>query len=183
MYTIPLIDYGMIGEAQRYYAEQGYVDVPVPWIVQRPAYYATKPSGAPDFFCLGGYLNASGEQSFIEMLRAGVLLRRNQCATPCFREEPELDRIHHRYFMKVELIDTDTRISSLERMMDRASAFLARYLPVRTVRTGEHEHSYDIVSGVGGVELGSYGIRVFGDIRWVYGTGLALPRLTTVMNG
>ena len=36
---------------------------------------------------------------------------------------------------------------------------------------------YDIES-CNGIELGSYGIREFAGFRWIYGTGVAEPRLS-----
>ena len=178
-YTTPLVDYRIIADAQRYYAERGFEEVPVPWIVHRPAYYATKPPEAPDFFSLGGYLNASGEQGFIELLMSGAALGRNQCVTACFREEPVLDALHLRYFMKLELIDTSATVRSLDAMIVLAKTFIGRYRDVRIIRTDERRHSYDIVDRETGTELGSYGIRTHDDLAWTYGTGVALPRLQT----
>jgi hypothetical protein len=53
---------------------------------------------------------------------------------------------------------------------------------VNVVKTydSRSDESYDIECN--GVELGSYGVRHFENIDWIYGTGLAEPRLSTVMN-
>ena len=192
------MDYGHIYQAVEFYRERGYVYVEdAPWHVGRDAYYATKPLGAVDVVLEAfrgdspndlpfdrPYMAASGEQSFIQMMLDGQPLKRAVCVTPCFRWEPRVDMLHRRYFMKAELINAhDVDAGHLMHMVHEACAFFEEFLPsVRIVRTPA---GYDIVEKVTRVELGSYGIRemVVGGTRlqWIYGTGCAEPRLSTVV--
>lgn len=184
--SIPMIDYSLLGEAQRYYAQRGYHEVHAPWIIGHEAHTATCPPGRRDFFCLDGYLNASGEQSFLELLLQGQHLEKHFCVTPCFRDEPVIDELHQRSFIKLELIDTNVSEEHLHAMMRDAKQFFDSLLPIEQattiVKTTESDTSYDIVDGQSGIELGSYGIRRYKTQEWIYGTGLALPRFQVVKN-
>lgn len=184
------MDYRLIADAVEHYRARGYVYVQeAPWYVDPPAYEATRPPGASDIR-IGlpagpiGNLVASGEQSFIQMMVDGQPLKRALCVTPCFRWEQRLDEFRRIYFMKVELINAhDVDEGHLMHMVHDACSFFERSLPdIRVVRT---EQGYDIVEKDTRVELGSYGIRdvvVAGHrLRWVYGTGCAEPRLSTVL--
>ncbi len=132
-------------------------------------------------FCTSflGDLVASGEQSFIQMWMDGILKKGKwQCATPCFRDEPIIDDLHLNYFFKVELIEVlpaDPE-KSLHRMVNDAIRFFRNYVSVEVEDTSI---GHDIISS-GGIELGSYGYREHGDFKWVYGTGVAEPRLSYV---
>jgi seryl-tRNA synthetase len=63
----PIINWGVLAKAQKYYANSGFIEIPVPWIINFESYSATKPKDREDFYTLGGYLNASAEQSLIQM--------------------------------------------------------------------------------------------------------------------
>lgn len=154
----------------------------------------------------GGHLTASGEQSLLHMWRNGSLPegRDLMCVTPCWRaEEQNEDGLHLPYFMKLELMVNlaEERFpyeKLLYGLVSLACQFFARYLPVKTKdipcpgqqefdRThgcADHGGSIDVES-LDGVELGSYGVRSWrtgpgdeGTFRWIYGTGVALPRLS-----
>lgn len=43
------------------------------------------------------------------------------------------------------------------------------------------EFSYDLE--INNIEVGSYGIRQYKNLFWVYGTGLAEPRFSQAING
>lgn len=182
--SIPVIDYSLLGDAQRYYAQRGYHELVAPWIVRHEAHTATCPPGRRDFFCLDGYLNASGEQSFLELLLQGQHLEKHFCITPCFRDEPIYNELHQRSFIKLELIDTTVTEDHLQIIMLDAKLFFDTALPIEQgtamVKTDESESSYDIVDKQSGIELGSYGIRRYKTHEWIYGTGLALPRFQMV---
>lgn len=83
--------------------------------------------------------------------------------------------------MKVELIDTiDVNRKALLSMMEAAEWFFSQYLTTKIIPTSEL--SFDICEVRTNIELGSYGIRhhdILGS--WVYGTGLAEPRLSYVL--
>ena len=182
MHTIPRIDYAKIVRASTYYASFGYIERQVPWIVSCDAYKATKPPFAQDFYTLGGYLNASGEQSFLQLMFDDEKLTKHFCITPCFREEERLDAIHYRYFFKMELIDTDVSQENLQAMLRIAKLFFEVYLPVEILQTDKNGEAFDIIDAKHKIELGSYGIRRHKNFSWIYGTGVALPRLDVVIN-
>lgn len=177
------MNYDHISEALSHYGSYGYeYRKDAPWYVGRQAYYATKPPGAPDILILpeDRYMVASGEQSFLQMLLGGERLPRAMCITPCFRIE-DYDELHRPYFMKVELIVTYGVVpSQLHEMIECANNFFEGYLDTSVVQTGPQ--AFDIVSKVGGIELGSYGIREVLGFRYIYGTGCAEPRLSYTMD-
>lgn len=194
------MDYRNISDAVSFYTEKGYVYVDdAPWIVHQDAYFATKPKGATDIQLvtrtpnsmrtqLMGYPVASGEQSFIQMIIDGQPIKRAICVTPCFRHEPRIDALHRKYFMKAELINAqDVDLGHLIHMIHDACSFFERYVSVRVIET---PMGYDIVEKGTRFELGSYGIRsvfvpcadgVSRDIKWIYGTACAEPRLSTAI--
>jgi hypothetical protein len=67
----------------------------------------------------------------------------------------------------------------LEEIIDCANRFLSNYLDVKVVKL--EDYLYDIVEAKTGIELGSYGIREHDNLKWVFGTGLAEPRLSKVL--
>jgi aspartyl-tRNA synthetase len=114
--------------------------------------------------------------------------------SPCFRDNEE-DEFHFTDFMKLELCivgpsDESAVSRSLERMIQTCLGFFTKEFKGSTdcrygvaptaVRTKD---GFDIE--INGIEVGSYGFRevkVSGVIRrWVYGTGLAEPRFTQVV--
>lgn len=177
---IPTINYTRINDALCFYTQHGFAYKETPWIVSFGAYSATRPPTRPDFYTLGGYLVASGEQGFIEELLSGKRLTKHVTVTPCFREEECLDEIHYRYFMKVELIDMNASIKNLKDMISLATHFFSKERRVEVIQTDTRGEMFDIIDSVTGIELGSYGIRTVKNIRFIYGTGLAEPRYSVV---
>lgn len=182
MNITPLIDFEKIAEAKSYYEKLGYNEIPVPWFLSFEPYNATRPPDRREFFSLDGYLNASGEQGFLELMIAGDKLTKHCCITPCFRDERILDNIHHRYFIKLELINTDVSLDNLNKIIQDAKVFFEKYVPVKVIQTNIEGPTFDIVDTASNIELGSYGIRTYKQFSWIYGTGVALPRLDTVIN-
>lgn len=181
MHITPCIDYAKIGAAQAYYSNLGYQECAVPWILSFEPYNATRPPNRKEFYCLDGYLNASGEQSFLELMIQGIPLTKHYCVTPCFRDEPIIDATHHRSFMKLELINTDATLENLQAMISDAVTFFSNYIPVVVIPTNSEQTAFDIVDKHNTIELGSYGIRTYQGHTWIYGTGIALPRLDTII--
>lgn len=174
------IDYSTIVEAQAYYADHGFADTPVPWVVSEQAYERTRPEEATPYATLGGFLVASAEQSFFHLMLQGQRLGKAQATSPCFRDEAH-DEIHSPYFLKTELIETeDVSDTALLAMVAVARDFFSRYLSVRIEPMGDG--SLDIVCARTGLELGSYGVRYVDEYAWVYGTGVALPRLSYALD-
>jgi tRNA synthetases class II (D, K and N) len=172
------IDYSKLALGLEFYQSRGYGYIEAPWLVSRAATNVTLPEDREVTHTQFGDLVGSGEQSFIELMMRGMTIDKACCITPCFRDEPDYDELHHAYFMKLELIDTDATEENLQHMISDAVAFLGTFLDVHVIPTGES--SYDIVDNRHELELGSYGFRQFGSRRFIYGTGIALPRLDTV---
>lgn len=187
----PAIDYRLLAEAIDFYSQQGYRYIETPWVVDHRFTEATKPAGRKDFYCLNGYLVASGEQSFMSAMHSGELEPggKYQTVTPCFRDET-VDELHQTWFLKLELIwyrpNLPVKYSAVYSVMNDANSFMSRYIKTQRTSPGmcsedpTSEHgafTYDIESAEG-IELGSYGYRHLLSEHWIYGTGLALPRFT-----
>ena len=174
-----IIDYYKIARAVEFYKSRGFQYVEVPWFVDRDTLDITKPKEARYFDTYLGSLVGSGEQSFLQI--RNELSFRHMCVTPCFRDEPKVDEVHRNYFMKVELIDvnpTDIDKAYWD-MFNLSREFFELYEFTDVVKTTEGKDIY-----INGMEVGSYGIRSFGDFHWVYGTGCAEPRLSqAIMKG
>jgi hypothetical protein len=104
---------------------------------------------------------------------------RFQAITPCFRFETH-DQFHQKSFIKNELIITDyvDRVH-LDIMVSHAQSFFESKLEDAVSIVETSSNSMDIEYK--GVELGSYGIRHCEFLSWIYGTGVAEPRFSTVM--
>lgn len=180
-----MIDYAKITDSIEFYKNNiGFDRIESPWTVTKQVSEITKPDGAKEFQLLhenGKVLVASGEQSFLYLYLKGFLPPgRFQTVTPCFRSE-SFDKFHTKYFIKNELIDTTSTMPYvLTSMIATAKSFFSRYLPIEGLEVKQTgEQSYDIEYR--DVELGSYGIRECEFLKWVYGTGVAEPRLSQVM--
>lgn len=173
--------YFQVDKAIYYYSRCGYNFMHVPWFVQAEAYYATKPKDARDMILADVFAPASGEQSFLQLILDGFEINKACCATPCYRYEPKFDDLHLPFFFKVELIDRD--ITKLEQVIDDALEFHRMDMSIGCVVEKLPDGSFDIIAPTqtyGNVELGSYGIRRYKDLSWVYGTGLTIPRSLVV---
>lgn len=173
------MNYALITEAMSHYASLGYTYVEVPWLVDREAIDITLPAGAKPVECLNRFLVGSAEQSFIYLIRQGLLAPgRYQAISPCFRDDPE-DELHQKYFMKLELIHVGGHIlKDYRQVIDDARSFYERHVDVTEKQTDE---GWDIVDRKNLIELGSYGRRSHSSTGpWIYGTGVAEPRLSIV---
>jgi hypothetical protein len=180
-----IIDWSIVQRALLHYSRLGYIEHEVPWMVRAPAYDATRPEGslAAETLNYGDrrFLVASGEQSFLDMLGEPGRFVPNvglMCVTPCFRIEPVPDELHLPYFLKLELMVPVTTEQLgrryLHSVVAGAQGFFRGFVSAR--RVDMPDGSVDIETE-GGIELGSYGVRTWRDFTWVYGTGVALPRL------
>lgn len=193
-----MISWDNVSRAILHYQKLGFQYLETPWIVSDEAIQATIPPGATASFCGDGYLVGSAEQGFVELMIQGKLgPGRYVSAGPCFRSDP-VDKYHQRHFFKVELIclvspttafeDIDEGVHTLARMVkeffdevltpssedqDAIRDFQAE--PTKLVKT---QDGLDIE--LNGIELGSYGFRRFQSFEWLYGTGYADPRFSTV---
>jgi hypothetical protein len=186
-----MINYDIIGQSVSHYSGLGYERIEAPWWVSTNVLNMTTPEWIEKTYYLEANkkcLVASGEQSYLYMMVKDRLPvgRKYQTVTPCFRDE-SIDFLHKKCFIKNELIvncsglTIDKAEDMYHRMREDAFLFFKRYLDAREEETYEDAlMSTDIVSPQG-VELGSYGIREHSGYTWVYGTGVAEPRLSRVL--
>ncbi len=174
-----------------HYSDYRYVDVP--WTVDLETMLITCPGEQYITKSDAGCLVGSAEQSFLHLLRTGVLEDGDYIAvTPCFRHTDALERsdeLHRAYFMKAELIHAfhepipasyGTYLAAKAR--DAFYEITPRELAVkfqRELRIVHTETGYDLE--LCGIEIGSYGVRRYGDLWWAYGTALAEPRFTQAL--
>lgn len=185
-----MIDYKKLSDALDYYQQLGYRRMEVPWIISKHAAHVTCPSDRRPFIVDElSALVGSAEQSFIQLglMDSGLPPGRYCAITPCFRHEGVLDKFHQEYFMKVELIETQiVNEIMLEDVVDDARKLFSKYIECDVVMNIDDTcitgYSYDIETRYGGIELGSYGIREHDSFKWVFGTGLAEPRLSIAMD-
>ncbi|CAH6421515.1 Hypothetical protein KVN_LOCUS328 [uncultured virus] len=170
-----------------YFKLNGYKYIDTPWIVNDVISNITKPPTKKNFYINDKVLVASGEQSFLQLILDGNIKPGKFCTmTPCFRDEEE-DDLHKHYFLKTELIDWDyiendkfINEKLLIETINICKNFFLKYLPVKVKKM--EENSYDIIDCTNGIELGSYGIRSYNNIKWIYGTCCAENRLSNVIN-
>jgi hypothetical protein len=174
------INWQYLMSAMNFYISKGFEYIDLNWTVDEEISDRTRPLGKKDFFINNKVLVASAEQSFLQLIKDGKLEPGRYCGiTPCFRDEYILDYLHQQYFMKVELIDTkNTNHESLEDMIIIAKEYYSQYLGVELL---ECDGVFDLIDSKHKIELGSYGLRQYDDIKWVFGTGVAEPRLSKIL--
>lgn len=179
-----MVDYSLISRSISYYEDKGFKRIEAPWTVSKQVDDITRPEERIPFQlkhndkCLVG----SGEQSFLYLYLKGFLPKGQfQTVTPCFRFE-SFDFLHTKYFIKNELIKTDeVDHKALLKVVEDSLQFFNFYFPqAKIVSTYNYPNqSYDIV--IDDFELGSYGIRKCDFLTWIYGTGCAEPRMSSLM--
>jgi len=183
-----MIDYSIIHASTEYYSSKGFQRIESPWTVTQKVSEITKPKGAKEFALKhedDKVLVASGEQSFLYLYLKGFLpLGQYQTITPCFRHD-SFDQFHTKYFIKNELIETEeVTTERLEEIVNIAFGFFHDKVPdpedLAVVGDGITGYQYDI--NYKGIELGSYGIRSCDFVEWIYATGVAEPRFSSVLN-
>lgn len=189
-----MISHLKLHQSLQHYISEGFTLKETPWYVSENILALTCPKGI-DLYkqpSLNGlYHVASGEQSFLELYFKGELEKQGAfiTLTPCVRQEPVINEYNQDYFMKTELIVINPQdpYEALKNVMICAKLFFNAFLPVELVQLEDHTLSvdgvcFDLVSKEGGIELGSYGLRQYKDLVWVYGTGCAEPRLSVVVD-
>jgi seryl-tRNA synthetase len=176
-----IIDYGLIAKALDFYKSMGYKEINVPWHVRTEVSDITCPSLDRAYPFEDGVLVGSAEQSMIQMALDGELVENISYVTcsPCFRNEPELDRCHQKYFMKVELFHFGDDYQAFRKIKFDAYEFL-KSLTSKQIDIVVYD-GFNLDMEINGVEIGSYNYRSAKGIIWTCGTGLALPRFTKVM--
>lgn len=177
-----MINYKLIDDSINYYSKRKFTRIESPWIVSDFIDQTTKPKGIQSFVIqhLNQNLVASGEQSFLSLyLNESLPKGKFQTVTPCFRDDP-VDYLHKQHFIKNELIQTENvNVDSLIEMINVAFDFYLCYFKQVRVVEVEKNIQYDIF--VDEHELGSYGIRKCEFLEWIYGTGCAEPRTSSLL--
>jgi len=185
------INYKNITDSQDLYSKLGYQNIEIPWYVTKPIMEITRPDGVDknDYYLEKNnkVLVASGEQSFLYLMVKGLLPEGYyQGVTPCFRFE-EIDALHRKTFIKNELIYASYDIKNgleteLDKIINDAKTFfdlkLKDNVDIVEVTQSNSIINFDLMYN--GHELGSYGIRSYMNMKWVYGTGCAEPRLSFI---
>jgi len=176
-----MISYKLLDESIKFYETAGFQRIEAPWAVSPEVDNITRPNDKIQFQlkhndkCLVG----SGEQSFLYLYLKGFLPIGGsyQTITPCYRYE-SFDFLHTKYFMKNELIITGIVNDAVVRCLaEKALKFYRQWLPeAEIVKTKD---GFDIE--IHGKELGSYGKRSCEFLDWVYGTGCAEPRTSSLI--
>ena len=177
-----MIDYSILDASVKYYSDKEFQRVEVPWTVSKSISALTKPEDKIDYELVhnGKVLVASAEQSFLYLYLKEFLPKgKFQAITPCFRDET-FDSTHSKYFMKNELIITgDVTPHNLNNIVDIAFEFFKKYINDGLLYIIQSGNTFDIMYG--DIELGSYGIRSCYFLDWIYGTGVAEPRLSNLI--
>jgi hypothetical protein len=177
----------LLHTALQWWQTYGFAYTDLPWMVPKQYTDAFRPSYCRDVPTLHGYFVGSGEQSFL-MLRDENRLPGPAPGyigwTPCLRDE-RLDHTHQHGFMKAEwyvplgeVAGWQVKLSGLLSHQSRLFYELATQVHgaphVAVVHEQVNPEQVDLV--INGLEVGSYGLRVFHDKPYLFGTGLALPR-------
>jgi hypothetical protein len=177
-----MINYKLLDESINHYTNKGFQRIETPWMVTEAVDSITRPRDVEPYVVDAKKKNliASGEQGFLYLyLKEYLPLGKFQTVTPCFRNDV-FDFTHTKYFMKNELIQTESvSISNLEEVVDNALELFQPYFtkPLSVINSPD---GFDINHGE--YELGSYGIRECEFLKWIYGTGWAEPRMSKLIN-
>jgi len=191
------IDWARIADAIAFYKRQGFEYIELPYFVTKDVSRVTTTLGivySPSVR-FGMDLVGSAEQAFISLLNKGKLETHKKyvACTPCFRAEDKFDELHQLHFMKVELfipLDTSEDDDKLQSLMDEIARPAFHFMEQAV---SPHKDQLEIVSTptgfdfeLGGIEVGSYGARVTKKLgptlSWMYGTGLAEPRMSQAIH-
>lgn len=183
-----MIDYQLIDQSIKFYEKEGFQRIETPWTVTGQVSAITKPPNAQDFKIenKNKVLVASAEQGFLYLYLKGFLpFGQYQSCGACFRDEV-FDTYHTKYFIKNELIKTDsTTEGALDNVIETACRFFRTLFPKENIEIEKIEkNQFDIFylpKKGNAVELGSYGIRECEFLKWIYGTGCAEPRTSSVL--
>lgn len=171
------VNWSLVSKAIEFYTSHGFEYIETPWLVNLPTLYITCPNTSRIFKIDDSVgLIGSAEQAFLRLAMDNKLPHTNYVsASPCFRNEPTIDKFHQLQFFKVELF---VRVKTPELALFAAKELVKRantFMPEASVVTTADGWDLEINS----IEVGSYGYRYHPFIGyWAYGTGLALPRYT-----
>lgn len=179
-----MINLRLLQQTIECYERLGYEYIEVPWLVNEDVALMTIPEGK-NSNCIkndGRCFVGSAEQGFLQLTLENKTEKDKLYVsfTPCLRIGDK--GVYSReYFYKVELSAfTDTKEKAVqfsERMLKDAKDIFSFLLKDVVDIKKETDTNTDL--NYNDVEIGSYGYRNIGeDLYLVYGTGLALPRLS-----
>ena len=182
-----MIDYGILNASVHHYDELGYKRIESPWLVSEKINDITCPPTAKKYYVYKGdrmkTFVASGEQSFLYLINKNFIpFGSYQTVTPCMRDD-DFDDLHSKYFMKNELIvyRDNLKVSDIHPVVEHAYDFFRYYFPKENLikqQISVNEVDINLVHKDRVIELGSYGFRTCYFCSWIYGTGVAEPRLS-----
>ena len=174
--------------AANYYQQRGFQPVSVPHVVSCEVSNLTRPLDRNELFHDEGktVYSASAEHGFLELLSKGEIEEGSyQAITPCYRDEPELDNIHFKVFLKLELAMIGGEAQANADYMCEVAKKFFRSLGIKPFKVNAGSVlsplQCDLVTGQG-LELGSYGVRSGVSKPYAYGTGMAEPRTSYVVS-
>lgn len=194
-----MINYSILHESVVHYEKYGFSRIEAPWLVPDDILNITKPPEAHAHQVIknGKKKNfvGSAEQSFLYLINKGFLLPgRYQAITPCMRDD-DFGLYHTKYFMKNELISfgDEHTVDYVDNVLNTAYGFFAKYVGDYLAKKKTNLEIHDLLKIVkvnstswdielSGREIGSYGFRTCLFAKWVYGTGVALPRLSRILH-
>lgn len=175
------ISTSLVHLALTYYQHSGFVLFDAPMLVCDEVLKATLPQGRNiklhnnDLYYVG-----SAEQSYLQMIKDGIDIPDKICMiTPCQRDEEILDDTHLEIFLKIELISKYVDHLSVTNVINNAYKFFDANTN-KSIGVVKYDDVIDIE--IDGIEVGSYGTRELYGHKYVYGTGLALPRFSKFYN-
>lgn len=188
-----VIEYKNLAAAQEFYKKEGYTPIETPWLVSSKVNSITAPEGVRRYFVTKGDATkefiASGEQGFLYLAVKGYLPPgKYQTITPCLRDD-SFDFTHMKQFVKCELIEigdyntiVPARGGILTNMLTSCQKFFQEQgLLTMLYKEDKGTEQYDLIAP-NGTEIGSYGYRSYEGLHWIYGTGIAEPRFSRVLN-
>lgn len=179
-----MINYNFLAKSLEFFENKDFKRMETPWWVSSEIKNVTFNKECRFKFTDGKCLVGSGEQGFLHLMSKGILPAGSYCTlTPCFREDTN-GIYYQKNFMKIELIET---AFVNERMLDSIVKLclenFKQLIPselhylLTIVKTSE---GFDI--NFNNVEIGSYGIRKYEFLHWIYATGLAEPRFSKILD-
>ena len=187
------IDYNLLNESVKYFQNKGFKQIEVPWIVNSNTTKITTDISSViinynnEITNVNNNLIGSAEQGFLQLIIENKLpFGKYQSISPCFRTEHDgYDNNHFPYFIKNELlIYTDNKyiFTELSYLISDVVNLYNRYLQnVKRKETFGYNSKLQIDLMYNDIELGSYGIREINNEKYIYGTGLALPRFSQAL--
>lgn len=170
------INWSLLWESVEYYKNKWFECIDCPWIIPQEFTRITSPDRNNSFATAFWDLVGSSEQSFVYLsLSNQIKPWKYVTLTPCYRDEPE-DNTHKKYFMKTELFQSvEVNEQELDNIIKTCYEFFEKNAEgkLEIIKT---DTWYDIECNW--IEIGSYGIRHYEGLNWIYATWLAEPRFS-----